>query len=380
MYLPTIEELGDLRGKKVLVRCDFNTPLEEKNGQFEVRDDFRIRASLPLFQLLQEKGAHVTACTHLGRPDGKMISEFSVEPIRRRLNDLITGVTLLENLRFDPGEESGDEEFGRRLIDGFDFFINEAFGVCHREHASVMIPPRCVPSAAGPHLIAEVSVMLGLLNDPPRPFVAIVGGAKVKDKLAITAKLSEKADAVIVGGGMAFTFWRALGLHIGDSLVDESRIDQCSALLEHGKIHLPVDAIGLPRGAVFGAHSGPDAAESFGEQIPDGFIGLDIGQESIDKFVDIIGGAASVLWNGPMGVFEDARFEHGTHAIASAIAESSATSVIGGGDSAAALAQFGLSNHVSYVSTGGGASLELLEMGDLPGLRALRGGDKLKNG
>ena len=380
MYLPTIEELGDLRGKKVLVRCDFNTPLEERDGRFEVRDDFRIRASLPLFQALQEKGALVTACTHLGRPDGKVVAEYSVEPIRRRLNDLIEGVTLLENLRFHPGEESGDEEFGRQLIEGFDFFVNEAFGACHREHASVMIPPRLVPSAAGPHLVAEVSVMLGLLNDPPRPFVAIVGGAKVKDKLAITAKLTEKADAVIVGGGMAFTFWRAMGKHIGDSLVDESHLDQCSALLDGGKIHLPIDAIGLPRGTTFGAHSGPEAAQYFGEEIPDGFIGLDIGQQSIDKFVGTISQAASVLWNGPMGVFEDIRFEHGTHAIASAIAESRATSVIGGGDSAAALAQFGLSDCVSYVSTGGGASLELLEMGDLPGLRALRGESKSKNG
>ena len=170
-----------------------------------------------------------------------------------------------------------------------------------------MIPPRLVPSAAGPHLVAEVSVMLGLLNDPPRPFVAIVGGAKVKDKLAITAKLTEKADAVIVGGGMAFTFWRAMGKHIGDSLVDESHLDQCSALLDGGKIHLPIDAIGLPRGTTFGAHSGPEAAQYFGEEIPDGFIGLDIGQQSIDKFVGTISQAASVLWNGPMGVFEDIR-------------------------------------------------------------------------
>jgi phosphoglycerate kinase len=370
--LPSYERWGSLEGKRVLVRVDFNVPVAEVDGVLTVTDDFRLRAALPLFADLLERGATVVACTHFGRPNGQVDERYGVAPLRRALATLQPDVTLMENLRFHPGEEANDPTFGASLVEGFDYYVNEAFGASHRAHASIMVPPTLVPSAAGPNVQREVTTILGLLNSPARPFVAVVGGAKVKDKLAIMQVLAQKADVVIVGGGMAYTFAVAEGRTIGGSLFDASYVEECRALLEGGNVLIPVDARGLKEGSSFGADPGVDEALSFDENIPEGSMGLDIGPLSIEIFTNAIATAATILWNGPMGVFEDPRFGAGTEAIARAIATSSSISVVGGGDSVAALGSYGLDDDVSFVSTGGGASLELVELGDLPGLRALR--------
>jgi phosphoglycerate kinase len=351
---------------------DFNTPVAEVNGRLEVTDDFRIRSTLPLFEELLSRGALVVACTHFGRPHGHVVEHYSVEPVRRRLNELCRDVELLENLRFNPGEEGNDPEFGASLVADVDYYINEAFSASHRAHASIMVPPTLVPSAAGRNLARETSMILGLLESPARPFVAIIGGAKVADKLAITKVLCEKADTVIVGGGMAYTFQAALGHTVGSSLFDASYVEQCAQLLAAGNVVIPSDVLGLPSSSPFGANAGGETATLFGADIPDGFAGLDIGPATREQFADVIANAATILWNGPMGVFEDERFAGGTEAVARAVAKSDAVSVVGGGDSVAALRAFGLEGDISFVSTGGGASLELVEHGDLPGLRALR--------
>jgi phosphoglycerate kinase len=370
--LPTIERWGNLKGKRVLVRVDFNAPVAEIDGVLTVTDDFRLRAAMPLFAALLEREATVVACTHFGRPDGRVDERFSVAPLRRALTPLCPEVELLENLRFHPGEEANDPEFGARLVEGFDYYVNEAFGASHRAHASIMVPPTLLPSAAGPNLAREVATLLSLLDAPDRPFVAITGGAKVKDKLGIMKVLAAKADLVIVGGGMAYTFAAAEDRRIGGSLRDMDYLDACRDLLDGGNVLIPVDARGLPTGAPFGPDGGPDKVVDFGEDIPDDFMGLDIGPGTIEIFEAAIGNARTILWNGPMGVFEDPRFGAGTEAVARAIARTPAISVVGGGDSVAALSSYGLSDDVSFVSTGGGASLELVELGDLPGLRALR--------
>ena len=369
--LPSYEG-WDLAGKRVLVRVDFNTPVAEIDGVLTVTDDFRIRATLPLFEELKARGATVVACTHFGRPHGQVVAKYSVAPVRARLGELCPEVELLENLRFNPGEEANDPVFGAQLVEGFDYYINEAFSASHRAHASIMIPPTLVPSAAGPNLAREVATIRGLLDDPARPFVAIVGGAKIADKLGIVKVLCDKADTVIVGGGMAYTFESAEGRTIGSSLFDAGRLDECAVLLGTGRVLIPSDARGLPDGAPFGRDGGSDEVVDFGASIPDGFVGLDIGANSVKAFTEAIAGAATILWNGPMGVFEDSRFSAGTEAVARAVASSHAVSVIGGGDSVAALQSYGLEDQVTFVSTGGGASLELVELGDLPGLRALR--------
>lgn len=369
--LPSYDRWGSLKGKRILVRVDFNTPVAEVDGRLEVTDDFRIRATLPLFEELLSRGAVVVACTHFGRPRGEVVERYRVEPVRRRLHELCRDVELLENLRFDPGEEGNDPAFGAALVDGFDYYVNEAFGASHRAHASIMVPPTLVPSAAGLNLARETSTILGLLESPARPFVAVIGGAKVADKLAITRVLCQKADTVIVGGGMAYTFLAAQGHSVGSSLFDASYVEECAELLATGHVVIPSDAWGLPSGSPFGAGGG-EAATLFGADIPDGFVGLDVGPATAERFADVIAGAATILWNGPMGVFEDERFAAGTEALARAVAKSDAVSVVGGGDSVAALRAYGLEGDVSFVSTGGGASLELVELGDLPGLRALR--------
>jgi phosphoglycerate kinase len=366
------ERWGSLVGKRVLVRVDFNTPVADVNGVLTVTDDFRIRATVPLFHDLLARGATVVACTHFGRPCGRVVEKYSVAPVRQRLHELCPGVELLENLRFNPGEEANDPAFGASLIEGFDYYINEAFGASHRAHASIMIPPTLVASAAGPNLVCEVSTIHDLLDHPQRPFVAIVGGAKVADKLGFMKVLVAQADTVIVGGGMAYTFEVADGRTIGSSLFDPKYVGQCSELLKSGRVLIPSDSRGLPDGAAFGVGGGTDEVVDFGSSIPDGFEGLDIGGDSAQRFADVIANAASILWNGPMGVFEDARFSAGTEAVARSVAASNSVSVVGGGDSVAALRSYGLEDDVTFVSTGGGASLELVELGDLPGLRALR--------
>jgi len=368
--VPELEDLPDVSGRSVLVRVDFNVPL--KDGQ--ITDDLRIRAALPTLSWLTERGAKVTACTHLGRPKGEPNPKYSVAPVRDRLAELAPGIELLENLRFNRGEEANDPAFVDELVKGHDLYVNDAFGASHRAHASIVGPPSRLPSAAGRLLAREVEVLSGLRDHPDRPFVAIVGGSKVSDKLGVIRALLDLADELIIGGGMCFTFLGAMGYGVGSSLFEANQVDSCRALLdEHGdRLHLPSDIVGLgPGGKLFEPEAGGEV-RNFGRALPDGWMGVDIGPGTAAEFGDIIAGAGTILWNGPMGVFEDPRFEAGTRAVAEAVADSRGFSVIGGGDSAAAVAQFGLADRVGHISTGGGASLELIERGDLPGLQALR--------
>jgi phosphoglycerate kinase len=378
--VPSLEDLPDVNGKRVLVRTDFNVPIDDGR----IVDDLRIRAALPTLEWLLERGASVTACTHLGRPEGTPNPEYSLDPVRARLAQLAPDVELLENLRFDAGEEADDPAFVKRLIAGvgvgsqammlgFDVYVNDAFGASHRAHASIVGPPRTLPSAAGRLLEREVEVLLGLRTDPGRPFVAVLGGAKVSDKLAVIEALLELVDALVIGGGMCFTFLAAQGHEIGDSLVEPDQVETCRRLLDSGAtIHLPTDVVALGPGGTIGDPDDGAEVRSVGADVPDGWKGLDIGPGSAAQFADVVLEARTVFWNGPMGVFEDPRFAAGTRTLAEAMAATKAFTVVGGGDSAAALAAFGLADDVDHVSTGGGASLELLEQGDLPGFEALR--------
>jgi len=363
--IPTLADLGEVSGKRVLVRTDFNVPMVDG----VITDDFRIRSALPTIEWLTSRGAHVVCASHLGRPKGKPNPKYSMDAVRARLAELAPGAELLENLRFDPGEEANDPQFVAKLVEGIDAYVDDAFGACHRAHASIVGPPRTLPSAMGLLMQREVEVLLGLRNDPKHPFVAVLGGAKISDKLGVVEALLKVVDSLVIGGAMCFTFLAARGNSIGDSLWEPDQVDTCRRLLEAsasgGKtIHLPEDLVGL------------DAAgnvATFGVRLPDGAKGLDIGPGTAAAFSDVIMEARTVFWNGPMGMFEDERFAAGTRTVAQAMADTKAFTVVGGGDSAAALAQFGLDHDVDHVSTGGGASLELLEFGDLPGLEALRG-------
>ena len=364
--IPTLEDLGDVTGRRVLVRTDFNVPLEERAGSQFVVDDFRIRAALPTISWLLERGAQVVCASHLGRPKGQPVEKYSMEPVRQRLAELAPGVELLENLRFDPGEEANDDAFVASLIDGIDFYVNDAFGASHRAHASIVGPPKAVPSAMGRLLQQEVEVLTGLRDKPKRPFVAVLGGAKISDKLGVVEALLSVVDQLVIGGAMCFTFFAAQGKPIGDSLFESDMVDTCRRILESAgdKIILPDDMVGVDSTGEFA---------TFGTRLPEGSKGFDIGPGSAAAFSDVVMDARMVFWNGPMGMFEDERFAGGTRTVAEAMAETKAFTVVGGGDSAAALAQFRLDDEVDHVSTGGGASLELLELGDLPGLAALRG-------
>jgi phosphoglycerate kinase len=370
MSVPTLEDLGDVAGKRVLLRADFNVPIADG----EIVDDFRIRASLPTIGWLTERGATVTACTHLGRPKGAPDPKYSVEPVRQRLAELAPGVELLDNLRFDPGETANDPAFVQSLIAGQDLYVNDAFGASHRAHASIVGPPQFLPSAAGRLLQREVEVLLPLRTDPQRPFVVILGGSKVSDKLGVIDALSKVADALIIGGGMCFTFLAAQGHPVGSSLLEEDQIETCRRLLDSDvEIHIPHDLTLLGPGGKIGDPDAGGVVRQSGPNVPDGWMGLDIGPGTAAEFSDIIREARTILWNGPMGVFEDPRFAAGTRVVAESLAEARGFTVIGGGDSAAAVDMFGLADEIDHVSTGGGASLELLENGDLPGLEALRG-------
>jgi len=368
--VPTLEDLPPVKGARVLLRADFNVPLHEGR----ITDDLRIRAALPTITWLQERGATVVAATHLGRPKGAPDPRYSVTPVRERLAELAPGVELLENLRFHPGETSNDPAFVAELITGFDAYVNDAFGASHRSHASIVGPPQHLPSAAGRLLEREVEVLGGLREHPNRPFVAVLGGSKVSDKLKVIESLLSVADEVLIGGGMCFTFLKALGHPIGASLCEDDMVDACRALLDGGAaIRLPSDVTALGPGGKIGDPSVGGEVRQMGTSLPDGWMGLDIGPGTSAEFSDAVLDARTVFWNGPMGVFEDPRFEAGTRTLAEAVAESTAFTVVGGGDSAAAVAQFGLADRIDHISTGGGASLELLEHGDLPGLAALRG-------
>jgi phosphoglycerate kinase len=296
-----------------------------------------------------------------------------MDPVRARLAELAPEVTLLENLRFNPGETKNDPAFVQELIAGQDAYVNDAFGASHRAHASIVGPPQFLPSAAGRLLQREVDVLLPLRTEPARPFVVILGGSKVSDKLGVIDALSKVADSLIVGGGMCFTFLKAQGHSTGSSLLEADQVDTCRGFLESDvTIHLPTDVTALGPGGKIGDPSAGGEVRQLGADVPDGWMGLDIGPGTAAEFTDVILDARTVLWNGPMGVFEDPRFEAGTRSVAQALADTKAFTVVGGGDSAAAIKQFGLDDEVDHVSTGGGASLELLELGDLPGLEALR--------
>ena len=370
MKLPLLEDLGDVRGRTVLVRTDFNVPMTGADNARVISDDFRIRAALPTINWLTERGAKVVCMSHLGRPKGKPTAKYSLAPVRARLSELAPGVELHENLRFSPGEEGNDPAFVTELIHGVDMYVNDAFGAVHRAHASVVGPPQFLPSAAGRLIEREVAVLDRMRTAPKRPFIAVLGGAKVSDKLGVIEALLEMVDQLLIGGGMCFTFLSAQGYSIGDSLCELDQVDHCKRLLaKHPSIMLPEDIIGVDADGVYA---------TFGRRLPDGAKGMDIGPGSAAAFGDAIMEARSVFWNGPMGVFEDARFAKGTRTVAQAMADTKAFTVVGGGDSAAALAQFGLDDEVDHVSTGGGASLEFLEFGDLPGLAALRKAPNVK--
>jgi phosphoglycerate kinase len=303
-----------------------------------------------------------------------------MDPVRARLAELAPGVELMENLRFDPGETKNDPAFVQRLIEGQDAYVNDAFGASHRAHASVVGPPAHLPSAAGRLLAEEIEVLLGLREHPSRPFVAVLGGAKVSDKLGVIRALLEIVDGLVIGGGMCFTFLAAMGRPTGASLLEPDQVDTCRELLESGAtIHLPSDLTALGPGGKIGDPAAGGDVRQIGPSVPDGWMGLDIGPGSAAEFSDVILDARTVFWNGPMGVFEDPRFEAGTRTVAEAVAETRGFTVVGGGDSAAAIAQFGLADRIDHISTGGGASLELLEQGDLPGLEALRGAPNAQN-
>jgi phosphoglycerate kinase len=359
--IPTLEDLGDIEGHRILVRTDFNVPLDGDR----IVDDFRIRAALPTIHWLQQAGGKVVCASHLGRPKGAPDPTYSLDPVSARLAELAPGAELLENLRFDPGETGNDDRFVRQLIEGVDLYVNDAFGASHRAHASIVGPPQHLPSAMGRLLAKEVEILLGLRNQPKRPFVAVLGGAKISDKLGVVEALLDTVDSLVIGGAMCFTFFAAQGKSIGASLFEPDQVDNCARILgESGdKIHLPEDLVGVDAN---------DRYATFGTELPDGAKGFDIGPGSAAAFSDVVMDARTVFWNGPMGMFEDDRFANGTRTVAQAMADTSAFTVVGGGDSAAALAQFGLDGDVDHVSTGGGASLELLELGDLPGLAALR--------
>lgn len=360
----------------MLVRADFNVPLRAlSDGTMAVDDPYRINASLPTLRFLLDSGAHVTAASHLGRPkDDSFDPQFCMDPVRAVLDDLCPEVDLLENLRFSKGETCNDPTFVAALIDGFDAYVNEAFGVSHRAHASVIGPPATLPSAAGRELAHEIEVLGGLLHAPARPFVAIVGGAKVADKIGILQALASTVDVLAIGGAMAYTFLAASGVRVGDSLVDRSRLDECVALLGSGvEVVLPCDSLALRTGAPYGA--GCDESDpplTCTGDIPDGFVGLDIGPQSAARLNVALKGAATVLWNGPLGVVEDSRFASGTVTVARAVAACDGFTVVGGGDSVSAIEHLGLGSKISFLSTGGGAALEFMEYGDLPGLAALR--------
>ncbi len=368
--VPRLEDLRDLAGKSVLLRADFNVPAADG----KISDDLRIRAALPTIRWLVGQGASVTACTHLGRPEGRPDPAYSVEAVRERLNELAPGVQLLENLRFDPRETANEDSFVEELVEGHDAFVNDAFGASHRAHASIVGPPRFLPSAAGRLLHREVEVLSGLRTNPRRPFVAVMGGSKASDKLAVIEALLESVDSLIIGGGMCFTFLAAKGHSVGASLCEHDMIETCARLLDGPKpIHLPYDITALgPGGKLMDPDAGGDVRQ-MGANLPDGWTGVDIGPGSAAAFGDVIHEAGTVLWNGPMGVFEDSRFGGGTGAVAQAMADTRAFTVVGGGDSAAAAKLFGVEHEMDHVSTGGGASLALIEQGDLVGLKALRG-------
>ena len=386
----TVEDL-QVTGKKVLVRCDFNVKME--NGV--ITSDKRIVASLPTIKYLIENGAKVILCSHLGRPKGEVVPEFSLAPVAVRLSELlgqevkmakdVVGesaqslaadlkdgeVLLLENVRYEKGETKNDPELSKKFADLAELYVNDAFGSAHRAHSSTAGVAEHLPAACGYLIQKEIEFIGGALENPKRPLVAILGGAKVSDKIGVITNLIDKCDTLIIGGGMAYTFMKALGHNIGTSLLEADKIELAAEMMKKAeekgvKFLIPVDN---KVGKEYAADTEAMVVNS--DDIPDGWMGLDIGPKTQAIFADAVKDAGTVIWNGPMGVSEWANFASGTIAVATAIAESNAISIIGGGDSAAAIQKLGFADKMSHISTGGGASLEYLEGKVLPGIAAL---------
>ncbi len=382
-----------VKGKKVLVRCDFNVPLDENKN---ITDETRINAALPTIKYLLDNGAAVILCSHLGRPKGEFNMKYSLAPVAKRLSEKLGfevklakdmigpdakklaaevkpgEAILLENVRFQPEEEKNDPAFAKELASMADLYVSDAFGTVHRAHASTAGVAAYLPAVAGFLIGKELDFLGSAVENPKRPFVAILGGAKVKDKIGVITNLLEKVDTLIIGGGMAYTFQKAMGKEIGKSLLDEERIDLAKDLMEKAKakgvkLLLPVDNV---CGSDFSNDCNIITVDA-DQGIPADYEGMDIGPKSVKLFSDAIKEAKTVVWNGPMGVFEFPNFAKGTLAIATAMAESDAITIIGGGDSAAAVTQMGLADRMSHISTGGGASLEFLEGKTLPGVACL---------
>ncbi len=386
----TIEDV-EVSGKRVLVRCDFNVPLQDG----KITNDKRIVAALPTIKYLMEHGARVILCSHLGRPKGEVKPEFSLAPVAQRLSELlgvpvkmakdVVGpdahaladslkdgeVMLIENVRFEKGETKNDPALSKELASLADLYVNDAFGTAHRAHSSTAGVADYLPAVCGYLIQKEISVMGAALNNPKRPFVAILGGAKVSDKIGVITNLLEKVDTLIIGGGMAYTFFKAMGYSIGTSICEDDKVELAKEIMDKAKAKgvnflLPVDN---KIGDKFAEDCNSKTVPS--DQIPDGWMGMDIGEKSVQLFCDALKGAGTVIWNGPMGVFEMPKFAEGTFAVAHAVADSGAISIIGGGDSVAAVTKSGLSDKMTHISTGGGASLEFLEGLELPGIAAL---------
>ncbi len=372
--VPCLEDLGRVSGKYVLVRADLNVPLERSpSGSMVVADDFRIQAALPTLAYLVDGGAKVTVASHLGRPHGKPNPELSMEPVKAMLAKLLPTVQVLENLRFDPGEEGNDPAFGMRLTQGQDLYVNDAFGVCHRSHASITFPPTVLPSAAGRLLRRELDALGSVMDSPARPFTLVAGGAKVQDKLGAVRALSSRADQVLVGGAMAFTFLGAMGREVGNAELDPLEVKACSELLEAvTTFELPGDLVATQAGGASAWGDPGSEIRCFIGDVPGNWQALDIGPLTQQRFAEKIAGSATVLWNGPMGVFEDPRFAAGTEAVARAVASCKGFTLIGGGDTVRAVSALGLAGSIGHVSSGGGAMLALIQGEDLPGIVALQ--------
>jgi len=383
----------DVNGKRVLLRCDFNVPRDKQTG--EITSDKRIVASLPTIKYLLDNGARVIACSHMGKPKGEYKKELSLASVAVRLSELLNmpvkfsndivgeeslklaselkngDIMLIENVRFDPGEEKNDPEFAKKLASFGDIFVSDAFGSVHRAHASTAGVAAFLPAYAGYLVEKEISIMGNALDNPKRPFVAVLGGAKVSDKIGVISNLLDKADTLVIGGGMAYTFLKAMGKNVGKSLLEEDKVELAGQLMQKAKeknvkFLLPVD---IAIGDRFAADCEKRIVDV--DSIPDDWMGLDIGEKSIALFVEATKGAGTIIWNGPMGVFEFPAFADGTKSMAMALASSGAITIVGGGDSVAAVEQMGFSEKITHISTGGGASLEFLEGIELPGVACL---------
>ena len=388
----TVKDI-DVAGKKVLLRCDFNVPQDKTTGA--ITDDKRIVAALPTIKYLLEQNAAVIACSHLGKPKEGPDPKFSLAPVAKRLSELlgkpvimaadVVGpdaaakaaalkngeIMLLENTRFEKGETKNDPELARKLADMAQVYVSDAFGSVHRAHASTAGVAAYLPAVSGFLIAKELEIMGGALADPKRPLVAILGGAKVSSKIGVINNLLDIADTIIVGGGMTYTFIKAMGGTVGTSLLEDDWLDYCKEMMakakEKGvKLLLPVDTVCAD---AFSADAKPELVDTM--KIPDGRMGMDIGPKTIQQFSDAVKDAGTVIWNGPMGVFEFPAFAEGTRAVAQALAETDAITIVGGGDSAAAVAQLGYADKMTHISTGGGASLEFLEGLELPGIACL---------